>query len=110
MTPQKLFCQEHWNELVEDIKEGRVNGIALQPLAIKALAAHGDTQEEYDDIIGSHSKDFDEVLSVAAPVCCWLEGRDRYSEDSDFEDDYEILIEAGTYPLEETPEEWWAEG
>lgn len=105
-----LFCQEHWEELVPRIKDEEVNGIALQPLAMKGLLAHGDAHEEFSDIIGSHDRDAGEVLAVAAPVCCWLEGRTRYSEGSEFEDDYEILVEMGTYPLDDEPEEWWIEG
>lgn len=105
----KLFCKEHWEELVPRIEDQEVNGIALQPLAMKALLAHEDAHEEFDDIIGSHDRDVDEVISVAAPVCCWLKGRRRYSNGSGYEDDYGILIEMGTYPLGDEPEEWWFE-
>lgn len=108
MDETQLFCEKHWKELVPRIKKNEVNGIVLQPLAFQALLGHKEALDEYDDIIGSHENDVEEVLSVASPVCCWLEGRKSYSEDSDFKDDYEILIKMGTLPDNE-PDEWWVE-
>lgn len=104
-----LFCEEHWSELLEKIEKVEINGIALQPLSVEALAAHEDVLEECKDIIGEKDNDFDLVIKKVSPACCYLEGRTRYTEDSEiFDDDYGVLLHMGTLPDEE-PSEWWVE-
>lgn len=98
------FCEDHWDDLVPDIRDGSVNGIALQPLAIEAGLGHEDAVEEF----GPEPLDVEEVLPGISPICCWLEGRTAYTADSgEFEDDYGVLVETGTTPLEDEPDEWW---
>lgn len=104
----QAFCQDHWEELIPLLENEEVNGLALQPLALEALWAHESIPENYP-IDEGEKLDAQFVAGDASPICCYLEGRTRYSEDSEFEDDYEILIEMGTYPLDEEPDEWWVE-
>lgn len=105
MPPEyaNVFCQGHWDELVDGIKEGEVNGISLQPLAIEAVLHHGEVLDEYDTVpMGA-------ILQDYSPLCCWLDERSKYADGDEFRTDYDILIEAGSTPLDELPDDWWAE-
>lgn len=108
MSETRLFCQEHWDELVPEIRNNDLNGIALQPLAVKALLSHEDILDHYDNVIGEADNDVDLVVEDAAPICCTLSDRDRYADGTDYEDDYAILVDAARYPLDDMPEAFWA--
>lgn len=108
MSPQ-AFCHDHWSELAPRINRNEVNGIALQPLALEALWAHGAVEEEFADVIAAAENDAEAVAVQASPICCWLEGRTRYADGTDFEDDYAILIAMGTTPLDDPPDAFWVD-
>lgn len=109
MVGSQPFCDDHWKELVPRIKTGEVNGIALQPLALEALLAHEDIHDDYDPD-GEGDIDVAFVFDDVNHICCYLEGRTRYTDDSDrFDDDYAVLVHLGTLP-DEMPDEWWGEG
>lgn len=103
------FCQEHWEPLVPEIEEEELAGLALGPLVLQAVLAHGDIEEEFEPQEGD-KLDAQRVLKACSPFCCWLEDRERYSEGTEFEDDLEILVEACRKPLDDKPDAFWYEG
>lgn len=105
---QQAFCEDHWKELIPRIKDGEVNGIALQPLALEALWSHEAVLDEFEPKEGD-KLDAKRVVTEASPICCFLEGRTRYSEGTEFEDDYQILLAMGEYPLDERTGAVWFE-
>lgn len=107
MGPLQFFCDDHWNNLRPKIERGDVNGVALQPLAMDALLCHDGVRDTYAQKIDGGNQ-VGELLSMAAPACCELEGRTFYADQFDgWEDDYQILLAAGSSPLDELPDAWW---
>lgn len=98
----RVFCEDHWDELTPRIEKNELNGIALKPLGLEAIGHHKDVEEEYD------GDNFEELIEQVTPVCCFLDGRTTYSDETDFEDDYEIFITTGEVPIDMIPDAFWA--
>lgn len=107
MINTQPFCKEHWREVVPRIMAGEVNGMALVVLAVQALVAHEDIYDDYYSPDGGGDLDVEFIIRDVNNVCCYLDGRTRYTDDSDrFDDDYAVLVHLGTLP-DELPDEWW---